>query len=64
MALKNLKEPPFYIDLVGISPDPVGHRGIFHVTPTKTIDEVDKTDLVVVSAISGNRKELIWNMHL
>ena len=59
---KNLKEDYFHIDLVGLSPEPVSYRGLFQVTPTKTIHDIEKTDLIVVAAISGNlEKELINN---
>ncbi len=59
--LKKLEGNYFYIDLVGLSHEPVSHRGLFHVTPTKTIHEVEKTDLIVVSAISGNLEKEIEN---
>jgi len=58
---KNLKEDYFHIDLVGLSPDPVNYRGLFQVTPTKTIHDIEKTDLIVVSAISGNLEKEIEN---
>lgn len=58
---RQLKENFFYIDLVGLSREPVNNRGVFSVTPTKTIDEVKKTDLIIVSAISGNLEKEIEN---
>ena len=57
----NLKEDFFHIDLVGLSRNPVSFRGLFQVTPNKSIDEIEKTDLVVVSAISGNLEQEIEN---
>lgn len=54
MQLKGLKERPYRIDLVGLSKEPVIYQGIFSVSPSATIDEIEKTDLIVVSPISGN----------
>ena len=59
--LKGLSEDYFDIDLVGLSHEPVSIRGLFHVTPTKSIDEVEKTDLIIVSAISGDLEKEIEN---
>ena len=58
---RGLSEDHFRIDLVGLSPEPVSYRGLFHVTPTKTIDQLDRTDLIIVSAISGNLELEIEN---
>ena len=59
--LKHLKEDFFAIDLVGLSEDFISYRGLFQVKPTKTIGEVDKTDLIIVSAISGDLEKEIEN---
>ncbi len=56
---RGLKENHFYIDLVGLTREPVSQGGLFQVRPTKTIDEVQRTDLVVVSAISGDLEQEI-----
>lgn len=59
---RQLKEDYFSLDLVGLSPEPVNYRqGLFQVTPTKTIDNIDKTDLIIVTAISGNLEREIEN---
>ena len=61
--INNLNEDLFAIDLVGLTREPVQYQGVFQVTPTKTIDEIKKTDLVIVTAISGNlEKEINQNM--
>ena len=52
-------EDHFKIDLVGLSPEPVQYNEYFQVTPTKTINEVTSTDLIVVTAISGNLEKSI-----
>lgn len=59
--LNELSEPPFKIDLVGLSNKPVKYQGLFSVQPTATINEVLKTDLIVVSPISGNLEKEIKN---
>lgn len=62
--LKGLNEDYFQIDLVGVSREPVSIRGLFQVTPTKSIDEVGNTDLIIVSAISGDLEKEIENNRL
>ena len=52
--LNNLKEAPFKIDLVGLTKEPVFYQGLFSIQPTASVDEVIKTDLIIVSPISGN----------
>ena len=52
--LNDLKEAPFKIDLVGLSKEPVVYQGLFSIQPTASIGEVKKTDLIIVSPISGN----------
>jgi len=47
-------EPLFKVDLVGLDMDTVEYQGAFSVKPTTTIDQVKKTDLIIVSSISGN----------
>lgn len=47
-------EDRFKIDLVGLRNEPVQYQDLFQITPTKSIDEVQKTDLIIVSAISGD----------
>ena len=57
--LYDLKEDYFKIDLVSLSKEPVRYQNLFMITPTKTIDEIKKTDLIIVTAISGNLKKEI-----
>ena len=59
---RQIEEDYFSIDLVGLSHEPVRYRGLFQVTPTKTIHEIDRTDLIIVTAISGDlEKEIEHN---
>jgi transcriptional regulator GlxA family with amidase domain len=59
--LNNLQENFFKIDLVGLSNKPVLYQGLFSVQPTASTREVLKTDLIIVSPISGNLEEEIEN---
>jgi len=52
--LKGLDEDHFKIDLVGLDHKPVSYDRLIHVTPSKSIDDVFKTDLIIVTAIDGN----------
>lgn len=52
--LKGHNQDFLTIDLVALTKETIQYQGVFSVTPTKTIDEVTQTDLVIVSAISGD----------
>jgi transcriptional regulator GlxA family with amidase domain len=52
--LNGLPEPLFEIDLVGINGDPVTYQKLFTVTPTASIASIQKTDLIIISPISGD----------
>lgn len=52
--LNELGERPYQVDLVGLSTDLILYQGLFSIQPTKTIHEVQKTDLIIVSPISGD----------
>jgi len=56
-----LAEYPFKIDLVGLSREPVLYQGLFSVQPTTTIHEISKTDLIIISPISGDLDKEIQN---
>lgn len=49
-----LPESPFTVDLVGLTKDPVTYQGLFSIQPTKSLEDVAKTDLIIVSPISGD----------
>lgn len=54
-----LKDNFFQIELVGLKSETSLYGGAFNVRPTKTIDEVKKTDLIIVTTIVGDMdKEL------
>ncbi len=53
------KEPAFTIELVGLSPEPQRYDGVFSVIPDTTIQQLGKTDLVVIPAVNGNKDKLL-----
>ncbi len=57
--LNETTEDHFKIDLVGLTPEPVQYNGLFQVTPTRTINDNFKTDLIIVSAIDGNLEKAV-----
>ena len=57
--LNGLSEPLFSIDLVGINDQPVTYQNLFTITPTASIESIQKTDLVIISPISGNLEKSI-----
>ena len=59
--LNNLDTYPFKIDLVGITDKPVTYQNLFSIQPTATINEITKTDLIIVSPISGKLDKEIEN---
>lgn len=54
---KGLKEVPYQIELVGLDENPIIYQGLFQVTPEKSIEQIGKTDLIIISAISGNLED-------
>lgn len=59
--LHKLVEDPFKIDLVGLTKEPVLYQGLFSIQPTATINGISKTDLIIISPISGNLELEIQN---
>jgi transcriptional regulator GlxA family with amidase domain len=45
---------PFTVQLVGLTRETNLYNGAFNICPHSTIDQVDKTDLVIIPAISGD----------
>lgn len=48
------REDYFKIDLVGLQQDISYYDGIFQVNATKTIDQIENTDLIIVTSILGD----------
>lgn len=52
--LNGLSNPLFDIDLVGIDDTPITYQKLFTISPTASIKTIQKTDLIIISPISGN----------
>ncbi|RAJ05165.1 transcriptional regulator GlxA family with amidase domain [Chitinophaga skermanii] len=56
--LAQMKRPPaFQVELVGLSKKTALQDGLFAVYPEKVLDEVNKTDIILVPAIRGDLRE-------
>ena len=53
------RDPIFQVELVGLSKHVPLTNGVFSVNADKTLNEVKKTDLVIVPAISGDLKSAL-----
>jgi transcriptional regulator GlxA family with amidase domain len=49
-----LNEDLFAIDLVGLDKEPRTYNRYFTISPTKSIDEIEKTNLIIVAGIVGD----------
>ena len=49
-----MAEPPYKVDLVGITPKTVLYDGAFEINPTASIDQIEQTDLIIVTTIVGD----------
>lgn len=53
------KPPAFKVQLVGLNKEVRVYDKLFTVRPDVSIDEVDKTDLIIIPAVNGDMKEVI-----
>lgn len=53
------QEDLFAIDLVGIENEPHTYSNYISLTPTKSIQDIEKTDLIIVTGIVGNMDEQV-----
>lgn len=53
------RDPLFKVQLVGAIPEVSQRNGLFKITPDVLIDEVDKTDLIVIPAMMGDQATAI-----
>lgn len=51
----------FQVDLVGLRSKTELYNGAFTVTPTKTIDQIERTDLIIVTTIVGDMQKELTN---
>lgn len=57
--LKGLNQPLYEIDIVGLNDKPVTYQNLFSVSPTANINSISKTDMIIISPISGNVDDAI-----
>ena len=55
------REDLFKIDLVAESKEPIRCHKHFQIMPTKTIEEVDKTDVIIISSVAGDMDKALLN---
>jgi hypothetical protein len=60
---KGLNNGLYQIELVGIYKNPITYQGLFQITPEKSIAQINKTDLIIISAISGNLEDGIKKIY-
>ena len=53
------KEPLFDIDFVGLTTDQIEFSKFFSITPTKTLDSISQTSLIIVPGLVGNMEKQI-----
>ena len=53
------KEPLFNIQLVGLARETTQRNGLFTIAPDVLIDQVKKTDLIIIPAIFGELKDVM-----
>jgi transcriptional regulator GlxA family with amidase domain len=59
---KSLEKPPlFKVQLVGISKETTQRNGLFTIDPDVLIEDVKKTDLIIIPAIHGDPKKVMEN---
>lgn len=55
----NGKNPMFDAHLVGLTKEVVLNNGLYTVTPQLVIDEIEKTDLIIIPAVQGDMKKAL-----
>lgn len=55
------KDPLFHVQLVGLRKDTTMKKGLFTIHPDVMVKDLDHTDLVIIPAIFGDKKQLIEN---
>ncbi|MES2646412.1 MAG: helix-turn-helix domain-containing protein [Bacteroidota bacterium] len=53
------REPMFKVQLVGISRETSQPNGLFSISPDVLIDEVEKTDLIIIPAVHGDPQQVM-----
>ena len=53
------KPPAFSLHLVGMSAEPQRYNGVFAVYPDSTIKDTNKTDLIIIPAVNGDKHDVL-----
>ncbi len=59
VLLRAGKSPVFNIELVGLSKKPGVKKGLFSIYPDATIADIEKTDLIIIPALFGEKEKAI-----
>lgn len=59
LLLSMKKEPLFDVKIVGLSKTTNLNNGLFSINPDLLLDEVEKTDLIIIPAMYGNLKDAV-----
>src|ERR1044071_2987034 len=52
-------EPPFHVELVGVDRETPVSGGLYTIHSNRLLNEVDRTDLVIIPAIDGEMSQAI-----
>jgi transcriptional regulator GlxA family with amidase domain len=59
-VLERMKKPPlFNVQLVGISTEATLSNGLFTIKPDMVVDDVNKTNLIIIPAVHGDMKKVV-----
>lgn len=53
------RKPAFDVQFVGIDKGPQTYHRLFTLTPDVTINDIEKTDLIIIPAVNGNMEQVI-----
>lgn len=59
MLAERGRAPLFHVQLVGISAKVTQRKGLFTIAPNVLIDDVQKTDLIIVPSLHGDQRQAI-----
>jgi transcriptional regulator GlxA family with amidase domain len=59
MLLEKGRAPLFNVQLVGLSPQATQRKGLFTVAPDVLMDDVKKTDIIIVPSLHGDQRQAI-----
>jgi len=59
MLVEKGRAPLFHVQLVGISAKATQRKGLFTIAPDALIDEIQKTDLIIVPSLHGDQRQAI-----